>query len=114
MHGGDGSTGVQGQNWPRSEKQFRFISEYPLSVLFPQAVGKGWDGASMEVLINYVLEMYPIEYPLEIDSILHSLGGDPKLTIYEDMGHGGPAQEAWEHEELYKWLLAQVRNQGAE
>ncbi len=183
MHGGGGSTEVQGQNWPGSEKHFRFISEkYPLSVLFPQAVGRGWDGASMEVLIEYVLENYPIDpnrvylaggsmggagtwlvanhnpdlfaalvpcmggglnrkeilgtvdfgrlaplpswsfcggvdevtpidYPLEIDSILHSLGGNPKLTIYEDMGHGGPAQKAWENEELYDWLLSQERKE---
>lgn len=181
MHGGDGSTEIQGENWPRSQKHFKYISEtYPFSILFPQAVGKGWNGASMEVLIKYVLDNYPIdptriylsggsmggagtwlvanhnpglfaalvpcmggglvreeilgtvdferlaplpswsfcgrldkatpiEYPLEIDSILHSLGGFPKLTIYENMGHGGPAAEPWKHEEIYMWLLSQKR-----
>lgn len=183
MHGGGGSTEIQGENWPKSPNFFRHISEtYPLSLLFPQAVGKGWDGASMEVLIKYVLDNYPIdpgmiylsggsmggagtwlvanynpdlfaalvpcmggglvreeilgtvdferlaplpswsfcgrldkatpiEYPLEIDSILHSLGGHPKLTIYEDMGHGGPAQEPWKTEDIYIWLLSHQKDE---
>jgi predicted peptidase len=182
MHGGGGGVDTTGDGWPKSEKPFKYISEkYPLSILFPQAVGRGWDGASMEVLINYVLENYPInpdrvylsggsmggagtwlvanhnpdlfaaliscmgggldreeiletvsferlrhlpswsfcgrldkvtpiEYAIEIDSILNSMGGNPKLTIYEDMGHGGPASEAWEQEELYAWLLSHERD----
>jgi len=182
MHGGGGSTEASGKGWPGSKKQFIYISEkYPLSVLFPQAVERGWDGLSMEVLLKYVLDNFPIdpdriylaggsmggagtwlvahhnpelfaalvpcmggglnrdeilgtvsfervkhlpswsfcgrldkvtpiEYALEIDSILNALGADPKLTIYEDMGHGGPASEAWKHEELYEWLLSHKKN----
>lgn len=180
LHGGGGWTNTNGEGWPKISKH---ISEkYPFAILFPQSIGVGWDGASMEVLVKYIIENYPIdskrvylaggsmggagtwlvanhnpdlyaalvpcmgggrvreeildvisfeklkkkpvwafggrldkatpiEYAIEIDSILNSIGGNAKLTIYENMGHGGPVQEAFKNEELYIWLMQQKGDQ---
>lgn len=179
LHGGGEWTNTNGENWPKTSNHFKYIpKKYPFAILFPQSIGVGWDGASMEVLINYIIENYPIdperiylsggsmggagtwlvanhnpdlytalvpcmgggrvreeildvisfeklkkkpvwafggrldkatpiEYAIEIDSILNSVGGNSKLTIYENMGHGGPVQEAFKSEELYIWLMQQ-------
>jgi|GEM_PF-5221162 predicted peptidase len=177
MHGGGAGAKVNGEGWPRQRK-FKYLSkDYPFAVLYPQAVGTGWDGESMEVLVKYVLENFPIdpkrvylsgssmggagtwlvanhnpdlyaalvpcmgggrvreeivevislerlkhvpiwafsgridkatpiEYAIELEEGLKANGGNIRHTIYEDMGHQGPADEAFNQVETYTWLMS--------
>ncbi len=181
LHGGGAWTKVNGEGWPKDQKRFKHLSKYPMNILFPQSVGVGWDGESMEVLVRYILDNFPIdpqriylsgasmggagtwlvanynpdlyaalvpcmgggrnreeivetisleklknmpvwafsgridkatsiEYALELEEGLKSIGGNIRHTIYEDMGHQGPANKAFEQEETYTWLLSHKKD----
>ncbi|MFC1552314.1 prolyl oligopeptidase family serine peptidase [Candidatus Latescibacterota bacterium] len=48
----------------------------------------------------------PIEFAIELEEGLTSIGGNIRHTIYEDMGHQGPSDEAYNQEETYIWLMS--------
>jgi len=52
----------------------------------------------------------PVEYSIEIDRVLNSIGGDSKITIYPEMGHNGPSPAAFAQEETYTWLLSHTKS----